>query len=67
LLIAAGVARVVIGARDPHPYASGVGLERLRAAGVAVELGVMEAEARAQNVAFFGRWDSAHGDGPQGS
>ncbi|GIK47420.1 MAG: bifunctional diaminohydroxyphosphoribosylaminopyrimidine deaminase/5-amino-6-(5-phosphoribosylamino)uracil reductase RibD [Hyphomonadaceae bacterium] len=57
LLIGAGVARVIIGARDPHPHANGAGLERLRAAGVEIVLGVMEAEARAQNAAFFAKWD----------
>ena len=36
-VIAAGVARVVIGARDPNPKAAG-GIERLRDAGVQVEL-----------------------------
>jgi len=36
-VIAAGVARVVIGARDPNPKAAG-GIERLREAGVEVEL-----------------------------
>ena len=36
-IIEAGVARVVIGARDPNPEAAG-GVERLRAAGVEVEL-----------------------------
>lgn len=36
-IVAAGVARVVIGARDPNPVAAG-GAERLRAAGVTVEL-----------------------------
>lgn len=55
-LIGAGVARVVIAARDPHPYAAGVGIERLRAAGIAVEVGLFEAEARALNAAFFAKW-----------
>lgn len=55
-LIAAGVARVVIAAGDPHPFAAGVGVERLRAAGIQVEIGLMEAEARAQNADFFARW-----------
>ncbi len=36
-LIAAGVARVVAGVRDPDPRTSGQGLERLRAAGVAAD------------------------------
>jgi diaminohydroxyphosphoribosylaminopyrimidine deaminase/5-amino-6-(5-phosphoribosylamino)uracil reductase len=57
LLIQAGVSRVVVAARDPHPYAAGVGVERLRAAGVQVEIGLLESEARAQNAAFFARWE----------
>lgn len=56
-LIAAGVACVVIAARDPHPFAAGVGVERLQAAGVRVEFGVLEEEARAQNADFFARWE----------
>lgn len=56
LLIAAGVARVVIAAADPHPFARGVGVERLKAAGIAVECGLFEAEARAQNPDFFSAW-----------
>jgi diaminohydroxyphosphoribosylaminopyrimidine deaminase/5-amino-6-(5-phosphoribosylamino)uracil reductase len=56
LLVQAGAARVIIAASDPHPYAAGVGIERLRAAGVHVELGVMEAEAREQNADFFAKW-----------
>ncbi|MBI3437455.1 MAG: riboflavin biosynthesis protein RibD [Proteobacteria bacterium] len=57
LLIQSHVARVVIAARDPHPMAAGVGIERLRAAGIEVEVGLLEAEARVQNVAFFGKWE----------
>ena len=56
LLIGAGVARVVIATGDPHPFAAGVGVERLRAAGVAVESGVLGEEARALNADFFGKW-----------
>jgi len=49
-VIAEGVARVVVGARDPNPEAGG-GIEVLRAAGVEVEL--LDAwEARAQNEAW---------------
>jgi diaminohydroxyphosphoribosylaminopyrimidine deaminase/5-amino-6-(5-phosphoribosylamino)uracil reductase len=45
-LIEAGVARVVAALEDPDPRVAGQGLERLRAAGIAVETGV-EAEAAA--------------------
>jgi diaminohydroxyphosphoribosylaminopyrimidine deaminase/5-amino-6-(5-phosphoribosylamino)uracil reductase len=44
-ILAAGIRRVVIGVRDPNPDVSGGGIERLRAAGVEVVLGVLEAEA----------------------
>jgi len=44
-LILAGAARVVIACEDPSPFASGQGIERLRAAGLAVETGVLAEEA----------------------
>ncbi|HEY1858114.1 bifunctional diaminohydroxyphosphoribosylaminopyrimidine deaminase/5-amino-6-(5-phosphoribosylamino)uracil reductase RibD [Acidocella sp.] len=46
-LIEAGVARVVVGATDPHPKVNGAGILRLRAAGVSVTMGVLEQECRA--------------------
>lgn len=55
-LIQAGVARVVIGAADPHPFAAGAGVARLRAAGVRVETGLLAEEACTQNAGFFARW-----------
>lgn len=39
-LVAAGVARVVVGIEDPDTHVSGQGIARLRAAGIAVEVGV---------------------------
>jgi diaminohydroxyphosphoribosylaminopyrimidine deaminase/5-amino-6-(5-phosphoribosylamino)uracil reductase len=51
-LIAAGIARCVVATADPNPLVSGKGLARLRAAGIAVELGLREAHARALNNAF---------------
>lgn len=51
-LIAAGVVRVVAALADPNPLAQG-GAERLRAAGIAVDFGVGEQEARAQNEVFL--------------
>jgi diaminohydroxyphosphoribosylaminopyrimidine deaminase/5-amino-6-(5-phosphoribosylamino)uracil reductase len=49
-VIAAGIAKVVVGARDPHAKAAG-GIEKLRAAGVEVEL-VDSFAARQQNEAW---------------
>src|SRR4051794_18898108 len=49
-VIGAGIARVVVGPRDPNPKAAG-GIERLRAAGIEVEL-VDSFDARQQNEAW---------------
>ena len=52
VLIAAGVHRVVASMPDPNPKVSGRGFEKLRAAGVHVEVGGLEEEARHLNEAF---------------
>ncbi len=52
-LVRAGVARVVAACSDPYREVAGRGLARLRAAGVAVRVGVREAEARGLNRAFL--------------
>lgn len=54
-LVAARVARVVAAMRDPNPLVAGNGLARLAAAGVATEVGVLEAQARELNVGFVSR------------
>ncbi|HZZ39745.1 MAG TPA: bifunctional diaminohydroxyphosphoribosylaminopyrimidine deaminase/5-amino-6-(5-phosphoribosylamino)uracil reductase RibD [Acidobacteriaceae bacterium] len=51
-LIEAGVAGVVIATGDPNPAVSGKGAEQLRAAGIAVECGVLQREARRLNDGF---------------
>ncbi|HLK56832.1 MAG TPA: bifunctional diaminohydroxyphosphoribosylaminopyrimidine deaminase/5-amino-6-(5-phosphoribosylamino)uracil reductase RibD [Chthonomonadaceae bacterium] len=52
-LKAAGVARVVAATTDNNPKVGGKGLESLRAAGIAVTVGVLEPQARRINEAFF--------------
>lgn len=54
-LIEAGVSRVVAAMRDPNPQVGGNGVERLRAAGILFEDGLMEAEARELNIGFVSR------------
>lgn len=54
-LVAAGVARVVAAMRDPFPSVDGAGFERLQAAGIVVEHGLMEAQARELNRGFLAR------------
>jgi diaminohydroxyphosphoribosylaminopyrimidine deaminase/5-amino-6-(5-phosphoribosylamino)uracil reductase len=49
----AGVRRVVAAMSDPFPQVAGKGAELLRAAGVAVELGLCEAEARRLNAPYL--------------
>jgi len=53
-LLAAGLARVVVAMRDPNPLAAH-GAERLATAGVAVEHGLFEDEARELNVGWIKR------------
>lgn len=54
-LIEAGVSKVVAAMRDPFPQVAGAGFEKLRAAGIEVADGLMEAQARVLNRAFFSR------------
>ena len=56
-LINAGVARVVLAMQDPNPQVAGSGLARLQAAGISVQCGVLEAEARLLNAGFIKRME----------
>jgi diaminohydroxyphosphoribosylaminopyrimidine deaminase/5-amino-6-(5-phosphoribosylamino)uracil reductase len=53
LIIKHKIHRVVIGVRDPFTQVDGKGIEKLKAAGVEVKLGIMEKECRELNKRFF--------------
>jgi diaminohydroxyphosphoribosylaminopyrimidine deaminase/5-amino-6-(5-phosphoribosylamino)uracil reductase len=52
-IIAAGMAKVVAATIDPSPHANGRGIQELRNAGIQVQTGVCEAEARLLNAPFI--------------
>jgi diaminohydroxyphosphoribosylaminopyrimidine deaminase/5-amino-6-(5-phosphoribosylamino)uracil reductase len=51
-LIAAGIRRVVCSMQDPNPQVAGQGFAKLRAAGMEVEIGLLQSEAMQLNEAF---------------
>ena len=52
-VIAAGIAKVVVAQRDPYPEVAGRGLEAMAKAGIAVEVGLCETEARELNAPYL--------------
>ena len=56
-LVAAGIGRVVYGARDPNPRVSGAGEERLRRAGLDVAGGLLAEASRELNCGFMKRME----------
>ena len=59
-LIEARLARVVIGCADPNPDVAGRGIDKLRTAGIQVECGVCEMEAKQLASPFFIRMAGIH-------
>lgn len=53
LVLETGIPRLVVGTVDPFPAMKGAGIQRLRDAGVAVEVGVLQARCRRLNEAFL--------------
>ena len=54
-LVRSGVGRVVAAMMDPNPLVAGQGLATLQAAGIAVDCGLMAAQAQELNIGFFSR------------
>jgi diaminohydroxyphosphoribosylaminopyrimidine deaminase/5-amino-6-(5-phosphoribosylamino)uracil reductase len=54
-LLAAKPAKVIVAMVDPNPLVSGKGLERIKAAGIEVQCGLMESEAQILNRGFVSR------------
>lgn len=57
-LIDAGVHRVIAAMEDPHSKVAGQGFAKLRAAGVQVDVGLLEPDARALNPGFIRRMET---------
>lgn len=55
VLVEAGVARVVVAMMDPNPKVAGKGLQILKEAGIEVECGLLEGEAKKLNEVFL-KW-----------
>ena len=53
LIVDRRIPKVVVGCRDPFPQVNGKGIEKLRAAGVEVVVGVLEAQCMEMNRRFF--------------
>ena len=60
-LIAAGVSRVVVAMTDPNPQVAGQGLAGLRAAGITVDCGLLQAEAQQVIPGFIARMTRGRG------
>ncbi|HMY90128.1 MAG TPA: bifunctional diaminohydroxyphosphoribosylaminopyrimidine deaminase/5-amino-6-(5-phosphoribosylamino)uracil reductase RibD, partial [Nitrosomonas sp.] len=54
-LINAGIAKLVIAAQDPNPRVAGKGIKQLKAAGIEVQYGLLEAQANQLNIGFVSR------------
>jgi diaminohydroxyphosphoribosylaminopyrimidine deaminase/5-amino-6-(5-phosphoribosylamino)uracil reductase len=54
-IISAGISRVVVGTLDPNPIVAGKGIERLKEAGIGVDVGICEEECK-DLIAWYAFW-----------
>ena len=54
-IIKAGISRVVVGTLDPNPIVAGKGIERLKDAGIVVDVGICEEECN-DLIAWYAFW-----------
>lgn len=52
-IIASGLKRVIVAMKDPNPKVAGQGINKLKAAGIKVRVGLLEEEARDMNAVFL--------------
>lgn len=52
-LVEAGIAKVIVACLDPNPLVAGKGVQILKDAGIAVEVGICEPQARQVNLGFL--------------
>jgi len=57
-LLDASVGKVIVAMQDPNPLVAGQGLQRLQKNGIEVQVGVLEAQARALNPGFIKRMET---------
>ncbi|WP_066308500.1 bifunctional diaminohydroxyphosphoribosylaminopyrimidine deaminase/5-amino-6-(5-phosphoribosylamino)uracil reductase RibD [Bacillus sp. FJAT-29814] len=53
LVIKTGIKKVFVATTDPNPQVGGQGIERMKRAGIEVEVGLLQEEARELNKVFF--------------
>lgn len=53
LIVERGLKKVIIGCKDNNPKVNGGGIEKLKKAGIEVEIGILESECRKLNEVFF--------------
>ena len=59
-IIDAGIAKVIVAAKDPNPRVAGKGIQQLEKAGITVESGLLAEESQALNIGFHKRMTTGY-------